>query len=134
MARNKAGRKSDPHAGELVDATTTIATFVSEGFKRSALVINDRRGGGSVDLVRADGVRLAQVNVFLCKDGTLMVDVIDVDDRYAVKRAISFSPAGRGPTFFEVPEGGSLVACHFEPRKVSLAHSVNQRAQRKVGA
>jgi hypothetical protein len=79
------------------DAQTKVTTYddTKDGFKRTALIIDTAKGGhaskgGSVDLVDVTGKRLAQVNINLCDDGTLIVDVIDVDKQYTCNRAIGF--------------------------------------------
>lgn len=96
----------------LRDATTPTTTHVDGVFERTALVIGDRATSGSVDLVDKSGTRLAQVNVFLTEEGTLMVDVIDVDHRFTVHRGLGFAGGQR-----QMIKTGDLVAAHFEGRR-----------------
>ena len=96
------------------DATTPTTTHDDGTFIRTALVVSGDHG--SIALVTADGTRGAQVNVFYeasNNDGEecLMVDVIDVDNRYTERRALVFSPTERKS--LDVPKGGNLVASHF---------------------
>lgn len=90
-------------------ATTATSTFDDGKFVRTSLLVGE--GSGSVDLVCGkDGrTRLAQVNVFYTSDGTLMVDVIDVDGQFASHRAIGFSSGERPQS---VPTD-SIVGAHF---------------------
>jgi hypothetical protein len=107
------------------DATTPTTTREDpeDGFIRTALIVAndaDPKHGetGSVDLVRivkGKVVRVAQVNVSYLpnSDGEecLIVDVIDVDDRYTERRMLSFSPSERKAE--DVPKGGNLVSTDF---------------------
>lgn len=98
------------------DATTKVATFASERFKRTALVIGAKQDDGSVDVLRKDGTRIAQINIFYGegdgrKDGEfLIVDVIDVDKRFPVRRALVF--ANHKQQSIEVGDG-NLVSADF---------------------
>lgn len=108
---------------EVKDATTPTTTFQDDKFVRTALVVSNdadpKRELGSIDVVRiVNGKveRLAQINIFHAlksSDGEelLMVDVIDVDERYTTRRALVFSPTERA--HLDVPKGGNLVASHF---------------------
>ena len=77
------------------DGQTKTTTYDSGGFTRTALVITPGPGG-SVDLVDPDGNRLAQVNMFnIPGEDHLIVDVIDIDDRYSDKHAMTFNDGKR---------------------------------------
>ena len=123
----EAGRKA--LAPESVLATTKTTTHDDGSFKRTALIVHPEGTGGSIDLVTAGGQRLAQINVFYnpCDDDAhacLMVDVIDVDNRYSARRALVFSPKERAQ--LEVPPGGNLVGVDFRgaPHRPPCGHSV----------
>jgi predicted amidohydrolase len=95
------------------DAKTQVTEHDDGSFIRTALVIDPNDNGGSVDIVDVDGKLLARVNVFLSargsKEETLMVDVIDVDRRYTVRRGLGFVRGER-----RMIEVGDLVGAHFE--------------------
>jgi len=100
---------------ESRNAKTPIRTHDDGTFIRTALLV---KGGdtGSVDLVLADGTRIAQINIsFLPGDDRqrerLIVDVIDVEDRYRTRRMLAFSNSARKVE--DVPEGGKLVSVDF---------------------
>jgi hypothetical protein len=111
-------RERAPAVPQSRDAFTQTAVYDDGTFTRTALVVGDG-DTGSIDLVDARGVRLAQVNIsFIPKrDGeeVLIVDVIDVDKRYASKRALVFSPTSRAE--LDVPEGGNLVSTDFRVKR-----------------
>jgi hypothetical protein len=104
----KTARKSTP-----IDATTKTTTYTSERFMRTALVISGKGPDGSVDIVTEAGARLAQINIFLTDEGTLMVDVIDVDKRFARHMAVAFPNRERKA----IPDCGPIVGAHFTPTK-----------------
>ena len=95
------------------DAATATTTHDDGTFIRTALVCDHHNG--SVDLVAADGTRLAQVNIFYASNSDghecLIVDVIDVDKRYSNLRALAFSNEKR--EIVNVPPGGNLVSVDF---------------------
>lgn len=99
------------------DATSEIRTRKDpkDGFTRTAIVV-EGEDTGSIDLVTKDGRRVAQVNVSFLPNSEgeecLIVDVIDVDNQYTLKRAFSFAPGTRGLNL-TVPEGGNLVSTDF---------------------
>jgi hypothetical protein len=95
------------------NATTDTTTYNDGKFVRTALIVEkDENGkGGSVDLVTKDGTRVGEINIFY-SEGRLMVDVIDVDNLYDVRRALGFKNGGR-----ECIETGQVVAAHFEDSK-----------------
>jgi len=107
------------------DAYTKISVHDDGTFVRTALVAN---GGdtGSIDLVDAKGVRLAQVNISLLRghaeDGgeCLIVDVIDVDRRYS-RRGYS----GR----YSSPPKHSQFASHS--RRKEIRRPCTSRAQER---
>jgi len=85
------------------DWTTPTTTYTDErGGTRTAINLGNT-DGGSIDLLDENGVRVAQLNLFLIKDtGTVIVDVIDVDHRFANKHALTDPGSGRDcarPTF-----------------------------------
>ena len=102
-------------------AQTSVATYydpTSDAYERTAIVINEADAGSVDVLVRRDGrlVRVCQINAThfaATRDGEehLIVDVIDVDDRYSQKRAMSFAPSERWSQ--DVPKGGNLVSTDF---------------------
>lgn len=82
---------------------------------RTALVISPG-DTGSVDVLDKDGKRLCQLNISHspnAADGEdwFNVDVIDVDERFEKRRALSFSHGER--TEMAVPKGGLIVATEF---------------------
>jgi hypothetical protein len=93
-------------------AETQITTHDDGKFIRTALVIEPKEGkSGSVDIVTKDGKRLCQINLFAYEDGSLIVDVIDVDDRYKIRRALVFSDGERR----SIDVGnGNLVSVDFK--------------------
>ena len=94
-----------------IDAQTSIGSYNDGKFVRTALVIDGTENTGSVDVLDKNGHRVAQLNVFVSEDGGLMVDVIDIEKRFAVKRALAFANGQRES--MTVPEGGSLVGVDF---------------------
>jgi hypothetical protein len=110
-----------PASSASKDATTHTSIHDDGKFRRTALVIVGR-DTGSVDVVMADGTRLCQINIsFLpspSSDGrreALIVDVIDVDNRYPERRALAFSNTERA--VIDVPKGGTLVSVDFRKDK-----------------
>jgi hypothetical protein len=100
------------------EAHTKTTTHDDGKFIRTAIVCE---GGntGSIDLVTADGIRLGQINISFLPERSsvggepecLIVDVIDVDERYEKRRALAFSNKER--KILDVPEGGKLVSVDF---------------------
>lgn len=92
-------------------AYTPTSTYDDGTFTRTALVMTTGETG-SVDVCLPDGTRLCQINVSVCDGGdVLIVDTIDVDRRYSVKRALTFSTEKR--EIVNVPTGGTLVSADF---------------------
>ncbi len=107
--RNRNAGKS-----KSADARTRTTSRDDGKFVRTAVVIPCQGSPGSVDLVDPDGQLLVRVNVSLLRqpDGeTLIVDVIDVAERYVERKAIGFSRSER--TTLDVPKGGTLVSVDF---------------------
>jgi len=87
---------------EVRPAHTPTTTFVEPPdrharvrFERTALIIDPRAPNtGSVDVLDGAGHRLAQINIsFGRPEGErpyLIVDVIDVDDQWGERRALTF--------------------------------------------
>ncbi len=99
-------------------AYTTTTTYLdpADGLRRTALIIEAGKSGGSVDIVTPHGgevMRLAQVNISVASNGAdLMIDVIDVEGSYKTRSAITFDPKhGRDGS---LPAAGPLVAVYFE--------------------
>jgi hypothetical protein len=92
------------------EAFTKTTTRDDGKFVRTALVLSNTETG-SVDVVDAAGNFLARLNLCAIESGGVIVDVIDVDKRYAVKRAMTF--AGGERRAMTVPEGGNLVSVDF---------------------
>lgn len=73
------------------DATTPTTTHDDGKFVRTALVVEPHTDSrGSVAIVSPDGTRLALVNIFAMENGNLVVDVIDVDERFGKRAALTF--------------------------------------------
>lgn len=83
------------------DAQTPTTTYDDGNFVRTAIVVD--RAGGSFDLVAADGTRLAEINVFTyphqrpedAPADHVIVDVIDVDDKWTKRTALTFPDGQR---------------------------------------
>lgn len=72
------------------DAQTTTTTHDDGRHLRTALVADTGNDGGSIAIVDRNGTRLALINLFVYDNGNLIVDVIDVDDRYNTRNALTF--------------------------------------------
>lgn len=73
------------------DAITPTTTHDDGSFVRTAIVVEAHADNkGSVAIVSPDGTRLALVNIFFYEEGNLVVDVIDVDERYGKRAALTF--------------------------------------------
>jgi hypothetical protein len=67
--------------------TETCEYTDAKGNTRTAIVPGGE--GGSIDVLNQDNERVCEINVFVIDGGThVIVDVIDVDNRYPVKRAL----------------------------------------------
>jgi hypothetical protein len=100
------------------DALTAVTVRDDGKFARTALVMPYSPNPGSVDLVDAEGQLLVRVNVVRSAQPdseALIVDVIDVDDRFPQKRVYGFPLGGSQGrrTSLDVPEGGKLVSVNF---------------------
>ncbi len=95
------------------DAQSKLTTHDDGKFVRTAIVIG---GTESIDLVAQDGTLLARINVVFLPNSEagehLIVDVIDVADRYKSRRMLAFSQTER--VISVVPEGGKLVSADFQ--------------------
>jgi len=99
--------RSTKAAAQCLTRTTTRRD-PEDGFERTALVIEPHDASGSIDLVTPDGTRIGQINIMLTET-CLMVDMIDPDNRYTIRRALTFKQGKRASI-----EAGPLVAAHFE--------------------
>jgi len=97
----------------MKNAETPTTTYTDGKFRRTALIIGPENAG-SVDVVTAEGERLAQLNLFITEDGVFMADVIDVDERYKTHLALGF-PEGRRT----VTKAGTVVGAHFTNEETS---------------
>lgn len=79
------------------DARTHVTTHDDGTFLRTAIQPNGgpRSGQGSIDVLGHNGERLCQLNVFTYENGNVIVDTIDVDDRYEERNALTFRDGGR---------------------------------------
>lgn len=77
------------------NAHTHVTTHDDGKFIRTALVAVPGQDSGSIAIVNPEGKRFALINVFLYEDGTLIVDVIDSDERYEARRALVFNDGQR---------------------------------------
>lgn len=92
-------------------ADTKTTTYDDGEFTRLAIVVDVGSEAGSVDVVDASGKRLCQINLFAYTDA-LIVDVIDVDNRYTDRRALTFRNGTR-----EAVPADKLVSVDFrKPR------------------
>jgi UDP-glucose 4-epimerase len=97
------------------NAETRTTTFDDGTFLRTAIVV-DEAHVGSLDVVDKTGKRICQVNIFVGEEsGSLIVDVIDVERRFANKRALAF--AGHDRRDMEAFDTSSLISVDFRPRK-----------------
>lgn len=73
------------------DFRTETTTHVDDrGGQRTAIVVGKNPNGGSIDVLDDNLKRVAQINVFVMHDGDhVIVDVIDVENRYTKKRALT---------------------------------------------
>ena len=64
---------------------------------RTALIVGSGDGrGGSVAIVNPEGKRIALLNIFTSEDNDwLAVDVIDIEERYTNRRALTFNDGTR---------------------------------------
>jgi hypothetical protein len=92
------------------DATSKVVTYDDGTFIRTAIVAGV--GCASLDVLNSAGLRIAEINIILGQDGTLIVDTIDVDKVFAVRRALTF-PNGQRQ---EIP-AGSVVSADFRSAK-----------------
>jgi hypothetical protein len=73
------------------DATTPTTTHDDGTFVRTAIVVEPHADNkGSVAIVSPNGTRLALVNIFAYENGNLVVDVIDTDERFGKRAALTF--------------------------------------------
>lgn len=77
------------------DSLTPTTTHDDGTFVRTALVAVPGSDSGSVAIVNPEGKRFALLNVFLYEDGSLIVDVIDSDERYEARTALVFNDGQR---------------------------------------
>jgi hypothetical protein len=85
-------KASKPMTTPSKDARTQVSTYDDGRFIRTALIISGSEVG-SIDLVNAEGVRLAQINISHLPNGhgnghgdeCTIVDVIDMSDRYQTR-------------------------------------------------
>lgn len=100
---------------------TPITTYDDGRFIRTAVVAVEK--GSSFDLVDEDGKRLAVINAFVYRsdDGGevnhLILDVIDVDDRFALKFALLFNDGTRE----FLPTNGNLVCADFRTEDYAIS-------------
>jgi hypothetical protein len=123
----RADEQIDVQVGEADDAPlakskpvpTKTTTHDDSAFVRTALVVGSAGdGGGSVDVVTADGQRVCQINVSVffgknaCADrgAGVIVDVVDVDGLFRNRRALAFPVLGAPAV--EV-EAGAIVSADF---------------------
>lgn len=91
------------------DVHTPVSTHDDGKFIRTALVVRPDAGDeGSVAIVDPEGNRLALLNLFVYDNGNLIVDVIDVDERFANRTALAFRDSRR-----ESLAAGKVVSVDF---------------------
>ena len=95
------------------NAETKTTTFDDGTFLRTAIVVPAPRAG-SIDVIDKRGKRVCQINTFVGED-SLIVDVLDVDKRFPLKRALCFTKQER--RVMETFEASSLVSVDFRSRK-----------------
>lgn len=89
------------------NAESKLTTYDDGKFVRTAIVVTDT---SSIDVLNEKGERIGQVNLFTQEGrNILMVDVIDVEDRYTDRRAIGFYKGTPKHV-----KAGKVVAAHFE--------------------
>jgi hypothetical protein len=100
-------------------ALTKTTTHDDGTFIRTAIVLDASKNAevGSIDLVTPDGKRIAQVNVTLYPDGSLILDTIDTEKRWGQARAFLFAEGKRELLTSTVP--GSLVSADFRIKGAS---------------
>ena len=73
------------------DVHTHVTTHDDGTFIRTALVVRPKaEDEGSVAIVDPEGNRLALINLFAYENGNLVVDVIDADERFGRRAALTF--------------------------------------------
>jgi hypothetical protein len=114
--KKTASKTTTAPAKERRDAQTPTTTRYepNDGFVRTALHVTSS-AVGSVDVLDKSGAFMVRINVFVTEDGTTMVDVIDTEEQFTERRALTFSRNER--RHIEVPPGGNLVAAHFAKKK-----------------
>lgn len=95
------------------EAITPTTTHDDGTFIRTAIVVVPTAGDkGSVAIVTPDGTRLALVNIFAYDSGNLVVDVIDVDERFGKRAALTFIDGQRHRL-----EGNKVISADFRDVK-----------------
>ena len=100
-------------------AFTPLTTHDDSLFVRTALVVDFGTEGGSFDLVDKEGRRLCQINAFALRgpEGVrqLMVDVIDVDERFPHRGVFVFPGSGKktGTKQRKFLKAGTIVGADF---------------------
>lgn len=80
------------------NAKTPTGVHDDGKFIRTSLIVGeDSSGNGSIDVMHAKtGELLARINIFTNEDGSwFAVDVIDIEDRFDAKKAITFTDSVR---------------------------------------
>lgn len=100
-------------------ALTKTTTHDDGSFIRTAIVLDASKGAaevGSIDLVTPDGKRICQVNVTLYPDGNLILDTIDVENRWSQARAFLFAKE-EPRQWHTVKKTGALVSADFRVKE-----------------
>lgn len=95
------------------NAETKTTTFDDGTFLRTALVVRAPRAG-SIDVLDKRGKRVCQINIFV-GEGSLIVDVLDVDKHFPRKRALCFTKQER--RVMETFEASTLVSVDFRGKE-----------------
>lgn len=95
------------------DVHTHVTTHDDGTFVRTALVVRPSADDeGSIAIVDPEGNRLALLNLFVYDNGNLIVDVIDVDERFGKRTALTFVGGRR-----QALDGAKVISADFRDVK-----------------
>ena len=112
LAGGPAVAPSPPPGSSSSVVATTIGTYDDGRFVRTAIVLGPS-SHGTLDVLDADGRRVAQINVCCVREQgveTLVVDTIDVEKAWASARALAFGSQRRE---CEAPGVTTIVSADF---------------------
>lgn len=106
------------NADSVKPVHTKTGLRADAGFERTTLIIDPGESDqGSIDIVHATEGFLARINIFTDSLGNwFAVDVIDVDDQWKRRKALTFQGGQRASM-----DAAKTVAADFRDRKVKEA-------------